>query len=131
MQTTDSPDVTVETTGESSPAASKRRVGERPSLARSALWAFLGLLAFIALFNLLLPNVGDNLNEGGLIALGLIFSQVPAILWLIVFYRLDEREPEPKQTVLFVYLVGLVLAAALYPTIIMGLFQVDRWMYTS
>lgn len=138
MQTTDSPDIANDIPAdvsaavtESSPAASTRRVGERPSLARSALWAFLGLVAFIAIFNLLLPNIGDNLNEGGLIALGLFFSLVPALLWLIVFYRLDEREPEPKQTVLFVYLVGLILAAALYPTIGTGLFQVDRWMYGS
>jgi protease PrsW len=127
VQTTDSPDVTTE----SNPAVSARRVGERPSLARSALWAFLGLLAFVAIFNVLLPNLGDNLNEGGLIALGLIFSLAPALLWLVVFYRLDEREPEPKQVVLSVYLVGLILAAAIYPAIVQGLFQIDRWMYTN
>jgi RsiW-degrading membrane proteinase PrsW (M82 family) len=127
VQTTDSPDIT---TG-NSPGAGVRRVGERPSLGWSALWAFLGLLAFVIIFNFLLPNLGDNLNEGGLITLGLIFSIVPALLWLVVFYRLDEREPEPKMIVLAVYLVGLVLAAALYPAIIQGLFQVDRWLYTS
>lgn len=127
MQTTDSPD---NTTGNGQNAGT-RRVGERPSLGWSALWAFLGLLAFVIIFNFLLPNLGDNLNEGGLITLGLIFSLVPALLWLVVFYRLDEREPEPKLIVLAVYLVGLVLAAALYPAIVQGLFQVDRWLYTT
>jgi RsiW-degrading membrane proteinase PrsW (M82 family) len=97
----------------------------------SALWAFLGLLAFVIIFNFLLPDIGDNLNAGGLITLGLIFSLVPALLWLVVFYRLDEREPEPKQVVLAVYLVGLILAAALYPAIVQGLFAVDRWLYTN
>ena len=127
MQTTDSPDITTE----SSPAVRARRVGARPSLLRSALWAFLGLVAFIIIFNFLLPNIGDNLDEGGLIALGLIFSLIPALLWLVVFYRLDEREPEPKQVVLAVYLVGLLLAAAIYPAIAQGLYQVDNWLYTT
>jgi RsiW-degrading membrane proteinase PrsW (M82 family) len=130
VQTTDSPDIITETT-ENYPGVNERRVGKRPSLARSALWAFLGLLAFVAIFNFLLSNLGDNLNEGGLIVVGLIFSLVPALLWLVIFYRLDEREPEPKQVVLAVYVVGLILAAALYPTIVHGLFQIDRWLYTN
>jgi protease PrsW len=143
VQTTDSPGVTPTESHsaeshsteshstESHSATSARRVGERPSLIRSALWAFLGLVAFIVTFNFFLPNIGDNLNEGGLITLGLVFSLVPALLWLIVFYRLDEREPEPKLVVLAVYLVGLLLSAAIYPAIGQGLLQVDSWMYMT
>jgi RsiW-degrading membrane proteinase PrsW (M82 family) len=112
-------------------APGERWVGERPGLGMSALWAFVGLLAFVGIFNFLLPDLGDNLNEGGLITLGLIFSLVPALLWLVVFYRLDEREPEPKQVVLAVYGVALLLAAAVYPALVQGLFQLDRWLYVS
>ena len=36
-----------------------------------------------------------------------------------------------KQVVLAVYLVGLLLAAAIYPAIAQGLYQVDNWMYTT
>ena len=88
-------------------------------------------MAFIAIFNLLLPNIGDNLNEGGLITLGLFFSLVPALLWLIVFYRLDGPRAGTK-TDRLVRLPGWPdPRVALYPTIVMGLFQVDRWMYTN
>ena len=108
-----------------------RRVGERPSLWWSALLAFGGLLVFVGIFNFLLPDLGDNLNEGGLITLGLIFSLVPALLWLAIFYRVDHREPEPKQLVIAVYLVGLLLTAAIYQPIVQGLFGADEWMYNT
>jgi protease PrsW len=103
----------------------------QPSLWRSSLWALLGLLAFVGVFNFLLPGLGTNLNEAGLIALGFVFSVVPALLWLAIFYRVDSREPEPKQFVIAVYLVGLLLAAALYLPVVNGLFGVDGWMYQT
>lgn len=105
-----------------------RSVGDRPGLWWSTLLAFVGLLAFVAIFNFLLPDLGANLNEGGLIALGLIFSTVPALLWLAIFYRVDQREPEPKQMVLAVYAVGLLLTAALYQPIVNGLFRAGDWL---
>jgi RsiW-degrading membrane proteinase PrsW (M82 family) len=131
VETTNSPENNAVGGPADSPGAYERNLGERPHLWRAALAAFVGLLAFILIFNFLLPDLGANLNEGGLITLGLIFSVVPALLWLVVFYRLDEREPEPKLIVLAVYVVGLVLAAALFPAIVNGLFQADRWLYTS
>ncbi len=131
METTNSPENNAVGGPADSPAVYERNLGERPHLWRAALAAFVGLLAFILIFNFLLPDLGANLNEAGLITLGLIFSLVPALLWLVVFYRLDEREPEPKLIVLAVYVVGLVLAAALFPAIVNGLFQADRWLYTS
>lgn len=108
-----------------------RSVGERPGLWWSMLLAFAGLLAFVGLFNFLLPNLGNTLNEGGLIALGLIFSVVPALLWLTIFYRVDQREPEPKQMVVAVYTVGLLLTAALYQPIVNGLFHAGDWLHLT
>jgi RsiW-degrading membrane proteinase PrsW (M82 family) len=114
-----------------SAGATGRSVGERPSLWWSTLLALAGLLVFIGIFNFLLPNLGDNLNTGGLIALGLVFSTVPALLWLAIFYRIDRREPEPKQLVIAVYLVGLLLAAALYQPLVQGLFLADEWLHQT
>jgi len=111
--------------------STERSARHRPSLWWSSLWALLGLLAFVGVFNFLLPDLGSNLNEAGLIALGLLFSVAPALLWLVIFYRVDSREPEPKQLVIAVYLVGLLLAAALYPPVVNGFFAVDGWMYQS
>lgn len=117
--------------GSSGGPGSNRRVGERPSLWRSTLLAFAGLLIFVGIFNFLLPDLGAGLNEAGLITLGIIFSLVPALLWLAIFYRVDQREPEPKQLVIAVYLVGMLLAAALYQPIVQGLFAADEWLYST
>ena len=132
MQTTDLTGAGTAVEPESSPPpGAGRRVGERPSLWWSTLLAFGGLLVFVGIFNFLLPNLGDNLNEGGLITLGLIFSLVPALLWLAIFYRVDQREPEPKQLVIAVYLVGLLLTAAIYQPIVQGLFLAGEWLYAT
>jgi RsiW-degrading membrane proteinase PrsW (M82 family) len=112
-------------------SSTERSTRNRPSLWRSSLWALIGLLAFVGVFNFLLPDLGSNLNETSLIALGLLFSVVPALLWLAIFYRVDSREPEPKQLVIAVYLVGLLLAAALFQPVVNGFFTVDGWMYQT
>lgn len=109
---------------------------ERVAHNRTGLWASIafelfGLLLFVAIFNFLLPNLGDNLAGVGLILLGLIFSLVPAALWLIFFYRMDRLEPEPKRMVFNVFLIALLVAGALHGPILQGVFGVDRWLYSS
>jgi RsiW-degrading membrane proteinase PrsW (M82 family) len=107
------------------------RPRSRPNLWLASLWAFLGLLVFVGVFNFLLPDLGANLDEAGLIGLGLLFSLVPAVLWLVIFYRMDSREPEPKRLVAGVYVVGMLLAAALFVPVTNGFFAVDTWMYRN
>ncbi len=124
--------VSVTTTASPADAASvaQRSARNRPSLWWSSLWAMVGLLAFVGIFNFLLPELGSNMDEGGLITLGIVFSMTPAVLWLVIFYRADAREPEPKRLVITVYIVGLLLAAALYQVVVVGFFDVDSWLYT-
>lgn len=104
-------------------------------LARSqrSLWlafamALIGLIAFVLLLNLL-PDLGENVGEAVLIALGLLLSLVPAALWLGFFYRLDQIDPEPKARVLSVFLLGALLTAALHDPILHGFFHIDDWLY--
>ena len=99
----------------------------RPSFLRSVLFELLGLLLFVAIFNLL-PGLGSTLNDSGLILLGLVLALTPAVLWLVFFYRIDRAEPEPKRLVAGVYLTGLLLAAALYVPVFGYLFAVDTWL---
>jgi RsiW-degrading membrane proteinase PrsW (M82 family) len=101
----------------------------RPSFLRSITLELLGLLIFVALFNLL-GGIGAGLNESGLIVLGLVMAVAPALLWLVIFYRLDRAEPEPKRLVAGVYLTGLLLAAALHLPIFGVLFATDTWLGT-
>jgi RsiW-degrading membrane proteinase PrsW (M82 family) len=109
---------------------------ERVAHNRSGLWVaiaitLIGLLVFTGIFNFILPNFGDNLNGIPLILVGMIFSIIPALIWLYFFYRLDRLEAEPKHMVFKVFVVGALVAAALHDFIINDIFNVSDWQYNS
>jgi RsiW-degrading membrane proteinase PrsW (M82 family) len=94
---------------------------------RSVIWAVVGLLIFVAFFNLIGPALPLAVDDG-LIVLGLLMSLVPAVLWLVVFYRVDAAEPEPKRMVALVFAGGLVLAAAAYPWLLGTVYETGAWL---
>jgi RsiW-degrading membrane proteinase PrsW (M82 family) len=109
---------------------------ERVAHNRSGLWVaiaitLIGLLVFTGIFNFILPNFGDNLNGISLILMGMIFSVIPAIIWLYFFYRLDRLEAEPKHMVMSVFVIGALITAALHDFIINDMFNVNEWQYNS
>jgi protease PrsW len=106
----------------------ERIARNRVSLWVALLLSLIGLIAFVVLLNLL-PDLGEGINETTLIVLGLVLSLVPAGLWLGFFYRLDRLEPEPKQMVLGVFVLGALIAAALHRPVLHGLFGVEGWLY--
>jgi RsiW-degrading membrane proteinase PrsW (M82 family) len=102
---------------------------------RRGLWlasalALLGLLAFVLLFNFVLPAPGDSLSTAARVGLGLVLAAVPAALWLVFFYSLDRAEPEPKRMVFSVTALGALLFAALYAPLL-TLLGVDEWLYAT
>jgi RsiW-degrading membrane proteinase PrsW (M82 family) len=109
---------------------------ERVAHNRSGLWVaiaitLVGLLVFTGIFNFILPNFGDNLNGIPLILMGMIFSVIPAVIWLYFFYRLDRLEAEPKGLVIGVFVMGALITAALHDFIINDIFNVSDWQYNS
>lgn len=109
---------------------------ERVTHNRSGLWiaiaiTVLGLLVFTGIFNFLIPNFGANLDGLALILLGLLFSLAPAALWLVFFYQFDRLEPEPKQMVFNVFVLGALIAGALHAPLVNGLFGFRDWQYNS
>ena len=109
---------------------------ERLTRNRGGLWEsialeLLGLLLFVGIFNFVLPSLGDVFGSTGRIVLGAIFSLVPAAIWLVFFYRLDRREPEPKQMVINVFVLGMLFMAAIYQPVLKGVFGIDEWLYQS
>lgn len=109
---------------------------ERVAHNRSGLWVaivitLVGLLVFTGIFNFILPNFGDNLSGVSLILAGLIFSLIPAAIWIFFFYRLDRLEAEPKHMVLGIFLAGTLITAALHDPILDGLFNLTSWQYNS
>ena len=61
----------------------------------------------------LAPAVRDSLQGPALVFAGLLLALVPAAIWMVVFYLQDRAEPEPKQYVFGVFLLGVLLAAAI------------------
>lgn len=109
---------------------------ERVAHNRSGLWVaiaitLVGLLVFTGIFNFILPSFGDNLNGISLIVVGLIFSVIPAVIWIYFFYRLDRLEAEPKHMVVGIFLLGALITAALHDFIIEDIFNVSAWQYNS
>ena len=109
---------------------------ERVAHNRSGLWVaiaitLVGLLVFTGIFNFILPSFGDNLNGLPLIVVGLIFSVIPAVIWIYFFYRLDRLEAEPKHMVVGIFLLGALITAALHDFIIEDIFNVSAWQYNS
>jgi len=97
----------------------------------AALVEVVGLLLFVGLFNLVFDRIGDGLDGFFLISLGLLMSLVPAVLWLGFFYRMDRLEPEPKQKLIGVFILGALVTAAVAVPFLEGFFAIDTWLYNS
>jgi protease PrsW len=72
-----------------------------------------GLVGFVLLARLveLVVGVDDAVHLGPVLAA--VMAGVPAIFWLGYFYLMDRHEPEPKQLVAGVCVLGALIAAPL------------------
>lgn len=89
------------------------------------------VVLFAAIMSLLASLFRDRLGQADQLVIGLILAVVPAAIWLVAFYRLDRLEPEPKQYVLGVVVLGGILAGAIGEPLIRELFRVQDWIYDS
>jgi RsiW-degrading membrane proteinase PrsW (M82 family) len=96
------------------------------SVSESALIEIVGIAIFAALVALVAEFVRPQLSGASLILVGIVLAIVPAALWLVAFYRQD-LEPEPKQYVLGVFVLGAVLAQAIGQPVVRDLFHVQEW----
>lgn len=100
--------------------------GSRRGLWLAMLFLILGLALFVTAVFFAAPAVRDSLAGPALILVGLLLALVPAAIWLVVFYLQDRAEPEPKHYVLGVFVLGLLLAAAVGQPLIRA-FDVNEW----
>src|SRR5437868_8360537 len=72
-----------------------------------------GLVGFVlsAWLVELVVGLHDAVNLGPLLAA--VIAGIPAVLWLGFFYLMDRHEPEPKQLVAGVCVLGMLIAAPL------------------
>ena len=103
---------------------------------RRGLWwtvlvQLLALLLFVGVVEYAAGLLPESLDGAGLVATGVLLAVIPAVIWLAFFYRQDAREPEPKQLVLGVFVLGALLARALGIPLVEGLFDAPSWLATS
>jgi len=104
---------------------------DRPSAWRAGLVHILSLVAFVLVVEGLLALIDPTLSGWPLVAVGLVLTLIPALIWLIFFYQQDRLEPEPKGYVFAVFILGALLAQAVGIPLLRDLFQVRRWLPIS
>ncbi|NTU76128.1 MAG: PrsW family intramembrane metalloprotease [Anaerolineaceae bacterium] len=106
----------------------------KPGL-RKSLW-LPNILTFTALGVFILAAYGLEFllppirSEDLLLVVGVVMAFIPALLWMIFFYRQDRHSPEPRGMVLQVFILGGLLAAALGNPLL-DLFHLPEWLYTN
>ncbi|HWQ12709.1 MAG TPA: PrsW family glutamic-type intramembrane protease [Roseiflexaceae bacterium] len=93
---------------------------------RADLFLILGMGLFSALVAFLTRDV-RGLDQGTLVAAGLLLALVPTALWLFFFYRQDRLEPEPKHHIMAVLLLALLLTQAVGLPLIRDGFRLAQW----
>ncbi|MGP1674187.1 MAG: PrsW family intramembrane metalloprotease [Candidatus Limnocylindrales bacterium] len=107
-------------------AGRERRGGWQADVASITL-----LVGFVVVLYAIDALVGPRLSGTALTAIGLILAAVPAIVWLVFFYRRDRLEPEPRTMVIGVFVLGLLVASAVAIPIVDQAFDVSSWLFAS
>jgi RsiW-degrading membrane proteinase PrsW (M82 family) len=77
----------------------------------SKLVLVLGLVAYVALIWLIERALAISGAVSLSAPIALVLAAIPAALWLSFFYMLDRHEPEPKDFVVGVFVLGALIAA--------------------
>jgi RsiW-degrading membrane proteinase PrsW (M82 family) len=104
---------------------------DRKGLWTSGIVEIGGVLAFSALVAFLAWLIKPKFSGTPLVVIGTILALIPAILWMVFFYRQDRLEPEPKQYVIAVFVLGMLLCNAVAIPVVDKVFDVNRWLSTN
>ena len=97
----------------------------------SSVAAVVALLVFVAIVVWLDTSAQPALTGTGLILVGVLLALIPAAIWLVVFYSMDRLEPEPKQQVAKIFVIGLALAGTIGIPLTDQVFGVQTWLFRS
>ncbi len=108
----------------------KKAAYERKGVWLSTLFGIVGSVALVVLVTLLEPALAPLIRSGGTgkIVESVVLALLPALIWLLVFYRLDSVEPEPKGFVIGLVVLGAVLAQGVAVPFIDTVFKGNAWL---
>jgi RsiW-degrading membrane proteinase PrsW (M82 family) len=88
---------------------------------------FAGLVAFGLLMQQVGPALTLLLTGGALVVAGLILAVLPALIWLFIFRRLDQLEPENLHHLLGVMILGALVGGAIGDPLRRGVYGMHLW----
>ncbi|UCF70241.1 MAG: PrsW family intramembrane metalloprotease [candidate division WOR-3 bacterium] len=98
---------------------------------KSGGFQIVSLVLFVLIVQLIVSLTKTDPTTGLLIFWGIIFSLIPALVWLSFFYQRDRLEPEPKHYVFGVFLLGAFLAYLIGIPVVKHVFKIQAWVYLT
>ena len=89
------------------------------------------LVIFVFVVQLIVWLTKVSPPQGQLVFWGIVFSLVPALLWMSFFYQRDRLEPEPKHYVFGVFILGAFLTYSIGIPLVKHVFKVSEWLYLT
>ena len=102
---------------------------KRGGIWKSALFALVGLIVFVAIVLAVDALMKPQLGGFMLLAVGIVLAIVPAMLWMVFFYLQDRLEPEPVGHVAQIFVIGLALAGAIGIPLTDQVFRAQDWLF--
>ncbi|MCS7059624.1 MAG: PrsW family glutamic-type intramembrane protease [Anaerolineae bacterium] len=101
---------------------------DRQSIWQAGLIEIVALLAYVAIAELVVAVFNPTISRDWLLPVGMVLAIVPAAIWMAFFYAQDRGEPEPRQYVLAVAILGALLAAAVGQPFINDVARAPQWL---
>ncbi len=98
-------------------------------VARESTWLEIGGVVLFAVLVAAVVSITQlSLSGLPLVGAGIVLALVPAALWLAAFYRQDRIEPEPRQYVIGIFILGALLYQAIGQPLTREIFQLQDWL---
>jgi RsiW-degrading membrane proteinase PrsW (M82 family) len=104
---------------------------QRKGVWRSVWGQVIALVVFVVLVYAAEGFFKPVLGQTALVIAGVILAVVPALIWLAFFYQQDRLEPEPKSYIASVFILAMLVAAAIWLPLSENVFRISKWLYAD
>jgi protease PrsW len=104
---------------------------QRKGVWRSVWGQVIALVVFVVLVYAAEAFFKPVLGQTALVLAGVVLAVVPALIWLAFFYQQDRLEPEPKGYIASVFILAMLVAAAIWLPLAENVFRLSKWMYAD